>query len=136
MEKDYGKIVEYIVRKNGYSITELATKLSVNRRSIYNWFNQKDLRTDIIFKIGHIIRHDFSQEFPELFTTEDFKYNIRQPSQEQINLCSANNNENWKDKYIELLEKYNNILISNKNILISNKRVKNLQLKYHVIKLA
>jgi transcriptional regulator with XRE-family HTH domain len=131
MEKDYGKIVEYIVRKNGYSITELATKLSVNRRSIYNWFNQKDLRTDIIFKIGHIIRHDFSQQFPELFTTEDFKYifNIRQPYLEQINLYSPNNDENWKDKYIELLEKYNNILISNKNILISNRQVKNLQLK-------
>jgi hypothetical protein len=131
MEKDYGKIVEYIVRKNGYSITELATKLSVNRRSIYNWFNQKDLRTDIIFKIGHIIMHDFSKECPELFTTEDFKciFNIRQPYLDQMNLHSSNNDESWKDKYIELLERYNNILINNKNILISNKQIKNLQLK-------
>jgi transcriptional regulator with XRE-family HTH domain len=124
MEKDYGKIVEYIVRKKGYSITELATKLSVNRRSIYNWFNQKDLRTDIILKIGHIIRHDFSREFPELFTSEDFEYifNIKQPYLDQMDLHSPHNDKNWKDKYIELLEKYN-------NILMSNKLVKNLQLK-------
>ncbi|MFA6086688.1 hypothetical protein [Mucilaginibacter sp.] len=125
MEKDYGKIVEYIVRKNGYNITELATNLSVNRRSIYNWFNQKDLRTDIIFRIGYIIRHDFSNEFPELFTKDDFKniYNVRQPCLGQMSLSFPNNDdEDWKNKYIELLEKYN-------TILISNKQVKNLQLK-------
>jgi len=124
-EKDYGKIVEYIVRKNGYNITELALNLSVNRRSVYNWFNQKELRTDIIFRIGYIIRHDFSQEFPELFTTDDFKniFNIRQPYLAQMVLPFPNNEENWKDRYIDLLEKYNNILINNK--LVKDLQVNN-----------
>lgn len=128
MEKNYGKIVEHIVRKNEYSITELATKLSVNRKSIYNWFNQRHLRTDIILRIGNIIMHDFSTECPELFTTEDFNFDIRQSS-DRRNVSSSGNGENWKDRYIELLEKYSNILIQNKKTLKTSKQRKNLQLK-------
>ena len=44
MEKHYGQIVEYLVRKNGYSITDLATELDVNRRSIYNYFQNQFLK--------------------------------------------------------------------------------------------
>lgn len=73
MKEHYGEIVEYVVRKNGVSITELADGLNVNRRTVYNYFQNKFLKQDIILKIGLLIRHDFSRELPELFTASNLK---------------------------------------------------------------
>ncbi|GGH18300.1 hypothetical protein [Mucilaginibacter phyllosphaerae] len=107
MDKHYGQIVEYVVRKKGYSITDLAKAILVNRRSIYNWFNQKQLKSDIIYRIGYAIKHDFSNEFPELFCTEDFKsvYKTAKP------FIAYHTGEDWKSKYLILLEKYNLMLL-------------------------
>ena len=71
MDKHYGQIVEYRVRRKGVNITELANALRVNRRTVYNCFADKYLNAQIIHKIGCIIQHDFSKEFTELFTTAE-----------------------------------------------------------------
>jgi predicted transcriptional regulator len=112
MDKHHGQIVEYIVRKNGYSISDLARNTHVNRRSVYNWFNQKHLRADIIFSIGCVLRHDFSKEFPELFVSDDFKIITRagQLPVQHTNVAHSEN-EFYKNKYLNLLEKYNDLLI-------------------------
>ncbi|RYY34220.1 MAG: hypothetical protein EOP46_14140 [Sphingobacteriaceae bacterium] len=113
MEKHYGKIIEYRIRKNGYSISDLARSTQVNRRSVYNWFTQKNLKTNIIYRIGCVLRHDFSEEFPELFTHDDFKqiYTVRQPYISQPHNLLLDETEAWKNKYLNLLEKYNEVLI-------------------------
>ena len=104
MEKHYGQIVEHIVRKNGYSITELADRLDVNRRTIYNYFQNAYLKQEIIYKIGHVVGHHFSKEFPELFTEEQYesKHGLSH------NLDSPNSVDKddlkWKEKYLTLLE--------------------------------
>ncbi|MDR6944304.1 hypothetical protein [Mucilaginibacter pocheonensis] len=113
MDKHYGQIVEYRVRKNGYCISDLGRCMNVNRRSIYNWFNQKQLKRDVIFRIGCIIRHDFTQEFPELFESDDFKVIYQVP---ELPLRYGSNfdyteQECWKNKYLLLLEKYNEMLL-------------------------
>lgn len=113
MEKHYGQVVEYLVRKNGYSITDLAIELNVNRRSIYNYFQNQFLKSDIIFKIGRVIRHDFSKEFPELFTPEDFADSYKQSKPAVITSMPIDSvvEEIWKDKYLNLLESYNEALL-------------------------
>ncbi|TWR28865.1 hypothetical protein FPZ43_11380 [Mucilaginibacter pallidiroseus] len=118
MEKHYGQIVEFQVRKNGYSLTDLAIELSVNRRTIYNYFENKFLKTEVIFKIGCIIRHDFSIEFPELFTKEDFVlHNNRKHFARQLNRAHSKAivDDPWKDKYLNLLEAYNQVLLNKLN---------------------
>src|SRR5690606_35795992 len=115
MDKHYGEIIERTIRRNGYSISELARLMKVNRRSIYNWFNQPKFKPEIIFKIGCALKHDFSNEFPELFSAEEFQkvfndskmFHMRflDEEREKINY--------WKDKYISLLEEYNHILAAN-----------------------
>lgn len=117
MEKHYGEIIEKTIRRNGYSISELSRLMKVNRRSIYNWFGQPKFKTEIIFKIGCALKHDFSNEFPELFSSEEFqkvfndtkRLNMRflDEELEKVNY--------WKDKYINLLEEYNYILTINNN---------------------
>ncbi|TSD67739.1 helix-turn-helix transcriptional regulator [Inquilinus sp. KBS0705] len=115
MVKHYGQIVEYRIRKNGYSISDLAKSINVNRRSIYNWFNQPYLKKDIIFQIGRVLRHDFSQEFPELFVSEDFKTIHRSPHHmpaQDDTYAAKIENEVYKNKYVDLLERYNTLLVS------------------------
>ncbi|TFF39842.1 helix-turn-helix domain-containing protein [Mucilaginibacter psychrotolerans] len=108
MEKHYGQIVEYRVRKNGYSISELAKGLQVNRRSIYNWFNQRNLKKDIILSIGCLLRHDFSEEIPEMFSPDDFNCILYTPAKDADTNAE---NEHYKNKYVALLEQYNQLLV-------------------------
>ncbi|TFF33289.1 hypothetical protein [Mucilaginibacter psychrotolerans] len=114
MEKHNGQIVEYLVRKNAYSITDLAAELDVNRRSIYNYFQNQFLKSDVIFKIGKVIRHDFSKEFPEFFSADDFAPNYKQANHTVLKAISSDNlvgEEIWKNKYLALLEIYNEALL-------------------------
>ena len=111
MDKHYGQIVELIIRKEGYSISELARLSVINRKSVYNWFNQKYLKPEIIYNIGCIINHDFSVEFPELFVPEDFNRKEKTGSISNSTPFELNNTIVWKDKYIDLLEKYNDLLL-------------------------
>jgi hypothetical protein len=110
MDKHYGQIVELVVRKKEFSISELARLTKMNRRSVYNWFNQKYLKQDIIQRIGVIINHDFSSEFPELFRPNDFNQDQPQSGLENLVFWEKPDTANLKDKYIELLEKYNSLL--------------------------
>ena len=118
MDKHRGQIVEYIIRKNGHNISDIAKVFGITRRSLYNWFDTKQLRTGIIYRMGLIIRHDFSVEFPELFISEDFK-NINTPPQKIFDgIKTAENTpeeSQWKDKYLNLLEMYNGALINHVN---------------------
>jgi plasmid maintenance system antidote protein VapI len=112
MDKHYGEIIERTIRRNGYSISELSRLMSVNRRSIYNWFNQPKFKTDIIFKIGCALKHDFSVEFPELFSSEEFQKAFSQKKfAAEVNVLEEMEKVNyWKDKYINLLEDYTQAL--------------------------
>jgi predicted transcriptional regulator len=65
--RHHGKTVEYVIRKKGHNIGDLAKALNVSRRKLYNLFNQPALDFHVIYQIGEIIKHNFSAEFPELF---------------------------------------------------------------------
>ncbi|TSD67073.1 hypothetical protein FFF34_006665 [Inquilinus sp. KBS0705] len=108
----YGQTVEYIVRKNGYSITDLANGLGVNRRTIYNYFQSTYLKYDVIHKIGLLVRHDFSKEFPDIFTSDQFAPNIRSKKDNDQPSNTLADEEYWKDKYITLLEQYTHLITS------------------------
>src|ERR1700744_1367192 len=110
MSTHRGEIVKNVIMRKGYTAREIAKFTNVNRRSVYNWFSQEELNSNIIFRIGSIINHNFSTEFPDLFTNEDFDIISTEPiklSDEEKPLLEAKNEAVWQDKYIEVLEKYN-----------------------------
>jgi AcrR family transcriptional regulator len=115
MDKHQGQIVEYIVRKNGFSLSELAKALNINRRSLYNWFQAKELKKGVIHRIGCVLRHDFSKEFPELFVSEEFNsiYEPKRYRTEPAGLTTTEEETIWKQKYITLLEQYSQLLSLN-----------------------
>lgn len=114
MDKHYGQTVEMVVRKKGYSISEVARLAHVNRRSVYNWFNQKYLKTEIIYSLGIILKHDFSVEFPDLFTKNDFQqiHNPKEAEPDDLIFGEITTNHVWKNRYIELLEQYHKLILS------------------------
>ena len=103
MEKHHGQLVEKVVRRSGMSLSELARKTNVNRRSLYNWFQQKRLHADTILKIGTALNYDFSEDFPEYsLISRSIPYAMPAESTDAF----------WMNKYIELAEKYNDLLSS------------------------
>jgi transcriptional regulator with XRE-family HTH domain len=106
---NFGRIVERVVRRDRMGISELARRLKVSRRTIYNWFEMERLSIDIISKIGFVIGHDFSDEFPEEFANAD--NHMVGDSVAQIQAEQPNNAiYYWMDRYIKLLEKFNEVL--------------------------
>ncbi|AMR32442.1 hypothetical protein A0256_13915 [Mucilaginibacter sp. PAMC 26640] len=106
MENHNGQIVEYVVRRNGYSITDLATELKVNRRSIYNYFQNRNLKHDVIYKIGLIIRHDFAKEFPDLFNRNSLTLETVKPKVLQLLLTwvlTLNNGKINTSNYLKII---------------------------------
>ncbi|WP_255496339.1 helix-turn-helix domain-containing protein [Mucilaginibacter sp. FT3.2] len=112
MDIHHGKIIELVIRREGYSISELARLAKVNRRSVYYWFNQQYLKTELIYQVGIYIKHDFSVEFPHLFKTEDFSQMSPQAGlrSDKAPPPDQHGSEYWKDKYLDILEKYNLLL--------------------------
>jgi hypothetical protein len=110
MELHYGQIIERTIRRKGYSISEVARFVKVNRRSVYYWFEQQYLKKDIIYQIGLCLKHDFSVEFPHLFKSEDFEQNRADKSPADL-AGEQQIQDYWKNKYLEVLEKYNDLLI-------------------------
>lgn len=124
MEQHYGQLVEKVIRRNGYCISELARLSNVNRRSVYNWFNQRNLKSEIIYRIGCALNHDFSVEFPDLFDSTEFskrkKSNFTTDTVSEKSYDEASNDNIWKDKYLLLLEKYIELLNQNNEGNIRN----------------
>jgi transcriptional regulator with XRE-family HTH domain len=113
MELHHGQTIERIIRRNGFSITELARLTNVNRRSVYNWFNQRHLKPEIIYRIGAVINHDLSTVFPSLYQYDEFIQQDLTTNEEEVETQDQNVEGNiWKDKYIELLERHNQLLLA------------------------
>jgi hypothetical protein len=91
-----------VVRESGMPLTELARRLNKSRRHIYNMFDNPNLSIDEIVEIGKIVNYDFSKEFTDVRSG----VGVLSDSYEKYYA----NSSNWKEKYIELLEKYNKLL--------------------------
>jgi len=113
MDKHHGQIIEKTIRRKNFSISELARQSSVNRRSIYNLFDQPKVKPELIYKIGSVMKHDFSREFPELFSASDFsdKLHLHKPVKQDLPEGDIRGVNYWKDKYISLLEEFTQILL-------------------------
>lgn len=102
MERNAGEIVELAVRRQNVNISDLSRRMHVNRRTLYNWFKQRKLHTDVILEIGKAINHDFSADFQNSFMGMGCLT-------EHKDEPSANHSDSvyyWMEKYISLLEDY------------------------------
>jgi transcriptional regulator with XRE-family HTH domain len=104
-----GQEIEKAIRQSGYSITEIAKRLHISRRHLYNIFKMEQPDPSIIIKLEKLLRVPLTlyQHYPESFAgnIEDMEIEYSKengPLLKQIHY--------WKEKYILLLEEYNQLL--------------------------
>ena len=110
MEVNAGAIVEHAIRRQNVNISELSRKMNVNRRTLYNWFQQKSLNADVIHGIGEVINYDFSKDFKEELNAEASKVKEKMPDSVKTESVHSENVYYWMEKYILLLEDYRLLL--------------------------
>jgi len=109
MQHNAGEIVELAVRRQNINISQLSKRLNVNRRTLYNWFRQKKLHSDVIMEIGKAIHYDFSKDFEGELICLGYDQDLDTPQiQESSN--DANAVFYWMEKYIALLEDYKRLV--------------------------
>lgn len=109
--KTAGEIIEIAIRKQNVNISDLSRKLQVNRRTVYNWFQQKTLHSEVILSIGNIINYDFSEDFKDEFQKRGM-YGLKD-SMSTHHLDQTEQNEimyYWMEKYIALVKDYRKLL--------------------------
>ncbi len=104
MEEHKGRVLERVIRKKGINISQLAKKIGVNRRSLYNYFQEKNLKSIVFEKIAAAINYDFMLEYPNIL--------IGEPSIQGAfyGPKMAQDVDYWKNKYISLLERHVEVL--------------------------
>lgn len=95
-----GKIIEAAVRESGISISKLCELMGKSRRWMYLVFENEKVPLDYVFKIGQIIKHDFTEELNDLRYLAN-QHDFQKETPEQVD-----NYLYWKIKYYELLEEY------------------------------
>lgn len=114
-EMHIGELIEELIRVNHLSISEVARRMHVNRRSLYNWFKQKSIRPYILHRICNVLANDFSIELPSIIKEAPMPDTGRNktPPKESKEEVNSNTVSYWMNKYIYLLEKYNEMLAKN-----------------------
>ena len=104
-----GQILAAVVEASGLNKEEAANKAGYSRSAYYKHVENPNLDYHILIAYGRALRHDFTDEFPDMP-----KYILEEPEEiygkpktveEAIRIA-----EQWKNKYLDLLEKYNKMI--------------------------
>lgn len=58
-----GKTVEYVLRKQGRSITWFAQQICCERTNVYSIFHRASIDTELLMRISKILSYDFFEEY-------------------------------------------------------------------------
>jgi hypothetical protein len=104
-----GQVLAAAVDATGLNKEEVATKAGYSRSAYYKHISNPHLEYHILMAYGKAIRHDFTEEFPEmpkyLLEEPDEIYGKPKSLDEAIHLL-----DQWKNKYLDLLEKYKQLI--------------------------
>lgn len=104
-----GQVLETAVKASGLGKEEAARRAGYSRAAYYKHIIDPDLDYHILMAYGKAIKYDFTDEFPDMP-----KYLLSEPEEaygKPQTLEEANKMlEQWKNKYLELLEKYNRLM--------------------------
>jgi transcriptional regulator with XRE-family HTH domain len=95
-----GEALERAIRKQTLSISEVANKIGISRRSLYNWFKKEELDPHTLYLLSKVV-NDIRTVSYCVPSTGDDTGSDRQ---------DVRNDQYWKAKYIDLLEKYRTII--------------------------
>jgi hypothetical protein len=104
-----GQVLAAIVEASGLGKEEVANKAGYTRSAYYKHIENPNLDYHILMVYGKAIRHDFTEEFPDMprymMEEPDEVYGKPKTLEEAMKLMDI-----WKNKYLELLEKYHRLI--------------------------
>ena len=104
-----GQVLEAAVKASGLGIERAAKRAKYTRSAYYKHKEDPDLDYHILVRYGKAIRYDFTEEFPDmpkyLLSEPEDEYGKPQTLEEALKIL-----DQWKNKYLELLEKYNRVI--------------------------
>jgi hypothetical protein len=118
-----GEILQEAIKNSGISITRIVEELGITRPTIYRKFKDDTLDANFVKNIGHIIGHDFSQDFTIIqqsalpFVTQSVRPSVtntvtpRVTPPQKVDSDLTSQLLTLQTKYIALLEAYNELLL-------------------------
>lgn len=88
--------------------TNFARRLGITRQTLANKLKTPNLPLDFILRAGKILRYSFFREIPEMNQFKESALNDTLTPYKSI--AADKSEENWKNKYMKLLEEYNDCL--------------------------
>ena len=103
-----GDILKAAVKKSDLTIQQTTKRAGYSRSSYYNHIEDPYLSYDILEQYGKALRHDFTEEIPEMN-----KYLFEDPSEYQIMSITFEDairqRDQWREKYYKLLEQFHKL---------------------------
>lgn len=110
--KHRGEFLKKKVKEQGKKVVGLAAFLDVHRSYVYTLYSKPDLEWHWLKRAGDYLRYDFSQDFPDV-DRELVATDLENAPAGYISLEMHYQEVNeWKDKYITLLEKWQEFTIA------------------------
>ena len=101
--KHRGEILEKTIRQSGVSVTEVARRLGIARKTLYNYFEEELLSWDKIIEIYKAFDWDVYQDFPEAPGTMEMQEPEADYGNQKLHECEEEL-KNLYRKYIKVLE--------------------------------
>ncbi|RXK83475.1 hypothetical protein [Filimonas effusa] len=103
---DRGALLSSAVTATGINKEDIARRAGYSRAGYYKHIKDPNLPYHILMAYGKVINRDFTDEFPDMPKYLFDSINAKQPTLTE----ALQQIENWKMKYLDLLEKYNRII--------------------------
>lgn len=111
-----GEILSAAVKKSPLNISQLVKRMGISRSTFYNHKEDPKLSFEVLEKYGKVLGYDFTNDLSDMqkYVVEEplAPYGEPKTFDEAIKQKDywRNQTDNWKDKYLELLEKYNRMI--------------------------
>ena len=104
-----GQVLATVVETTGLTKEEVANKAGYTRSAYYKHKEDPNLDYHILIAYGKAIKYDFTEEFPDMpkYMLEEPEETYGKPKTMEDALRLI---EQWKNKYLELLEKHNKLI--------------------------
>lgn len=77
MEKKIGQLIKNKLDASNLSVSDFARLIDVERSNVYNIFKRESIDTELLKKIGHILKYDFFQDLLEEETRMEILFKNR-----------------------------------------------------------
>jgi transcriptional regulator with XRE-family HTH domain len=104
----HGQVLRAMCKRSKLSLEKIGDESGYSRSSLYRWFEYEELDPRILYDVSVTCGIDVSDKVPEVADLREKIARGELLSQKQV-IPNPQMTENFKDKYMILLEKYSNL---------------------------